>query len=217
MKVEKSKDAKGTSFIRIFRMVNAVKKGEGEIVFPSWKNEADPFFKMKKSSGGYWVVIDPMDSEDFTVGDLSRYDKRVESLTLFVIEGKVRNQSKFIKKYIKIRFIILDEDEVKVAEQDAICGCVVDREELKKQPPEFFKGDMMIKPETEREMITPPGWETPFMVIFKNLSSRAKDFKYEILEAPNLYPLDEPVAYWEKEKVKEVIDEVQNIASTPNK
>jgi hypothetical protein len=29
--------------------------------------------------------------------------------------------------------------------------------------------------------------------------------------------LDEPVAYWEKEKVKEVIDEVQNIASTPNK
>ncbi len=45
---------------------------------------------------------------------------------------------------------------------------------------------MMIKPQTEQEMITPSGKTTPFMVIFKDLPSRAKDFKYEILEAPNL-------------------------------
>ena len=98
----------------------------------------------------------------------------------------MKNQSKSTKKYVKIRISIFDEDKVKVAEQDAICGRVVGREELKKQPPEFFKGDMMIKPETEQEMITPPGKATPFMVIFKDLPSRAKDFKYEILEAPNL-------------------------------
>jgi hypothetical protein len=104
-----------------------------------------------------------------------------------------------------------------VGEQDAICARVVTREELKKQPPEFFNGDVMIKPETEQEMLTPPGKITPFMVIFKDLPSRAKDFKYEFLEAPNLYPLEEPVAYWKKEKVKEVIEEIQNITSTPNK
>jgi hypothetical protein len=45
---------------------------------------------------------------------------------------------------------------------------------------------MMIKPETEQEMNTAPDKTTPFMVIFKDLPSRAKDFKYEILEAPNL-------------------------------
>ena len=69
----KNSDAKGISLIRIFRMVNAIKKGEGEIAFLSWKNEAELFFKMKKSSGGYWVIIDLMDDlmdfEDLVIGD----------------------------------------------------------------------------------------------------------------------------------------------------
>jgi predicted Zn finger-like uncharacterized protein len=133
-----------------------------------------------------WNQIWGVEKEDLSVGDLSRYDEQVEGLTLFIIEGKVRNQSKFTKKYIKMRIIIFDEDKVKVAEQDAICGRVIAREELKNQPAEFFEGDMVIKPQTEQEMITPSGKTTPFMVIFKDLSSRAKDFKYEILEAPNL-------------------------------
>jgi predicted Zn finger-like uncharacterized protein len=133
-----------------------------------------------------WNQVWGVEKEDLNVGDLSRYDEQVEDFTLFIIEGKVKNQSKSAKKYIKVRIVIFDEDKLKVAEQDAICGRVVGREELKKQPPEFFKGDMMIKPETEQEMITPPGKATPFMVIFKDLPSRAKDFKYEILEAPNL-------------------------------
>jgi hypothetical protein len=85
-----------------------------------------------------------------------------------------------------VRITIYDEEKVKVAEQDAICGRVIPREELKNQPPEFFKGDMVVKPQTEQEMVTPSGKATPFMVIFKDLPSRAKDFKYEILEAPNL-------------------------------
>ncbi len=133
-----------------------------------------------------WNQIWGVEKEDLSIGDLSRYDEQVEGLSLFIIEGKVKNQSKFTKKYIKIRIIIFDEEKLKVAEQDAICGRIVDREALKNLPAEFFKGDMMIKPETEGEMITPSGKATPFMVIFKDLPSRAKDFKYEILEAPNL-------------------------------
>jgi predicted Zn finger-like uncharacterized protein len=133
-----------------------------------------------------WSQMWGVEKEDLNVGDLSRYDEQVEGLTLFIIEGKVKNQSRFAKKYIKIRIIILDEDKVKVAEQDAICGRVIPREQLKNQPAEFFEGDMVIKPQTEQEMITPSGKAAPFMVIFKDLSSRAKDFKYEILEAPNL-------------------------------
>jgi len=57
---------------------------------------------------------------------------------------------------------------------------------LKNLPAEFFQGDMVVKPQTEQEMVVPSGKTTPFMVIFKDLSSRAKDFKYEIVEAPNL-------------------------------
>jgi hypothetical protein len=133
-----------------------------------------------------WNQIWGFEKEDLSVGNLSRYDEEVEGLTLFIIEGKVTNQSKFTKKFIKVRITIYDEEKLKVAEQDAICGHVINREELKSQPPEFFKGDMVIKPQTEQEMVTPSGKTTPFMVIFKDLPSRAKDFKYEILEAPNL-------------------------------
>jgi hypothetical protein len=127
-----------------------------------------------------------LEKEDLSVGDLSRFDEQVEGLTLFVIEGKVTNQSKSTKKHIKVRITIYDEEKLKVAEQDAICGSIIHRGELKNQPAEFFKGDMVIKPQTEQEMVTPPGKATPFMVIFKDLPSRAKDFKYEIIEAPNL-------------------------------
>jgi len=133
-----------------------------------------------------WNQIWGLEKEDLSVGDLSRYDEEIEGLIFSIIEGKVTNHSKFTKKYIKIRIIIYDEEKIKVAEQDAICGRVINREELKSQPPEFFKGDMVIKPQTEQEMVTPSGKATPFMVIFKDLPSRAKDFKYEFLEAPNL-------------------------------
>ena len=139
-----------------------------------------------KKMNDLWTQLWGVEKEDLSVGDLSRYDEQVEGLTLFIIEGKVKNQSKFTKKYIKVRIIIFDEDKAKLAEQDAICGRIIPREELKNLPPEFFQGDMVIKPQTEQEMVTPSGKTTPFMVIFKDLSSRAKDFKYEIVEAPNL-------------------------------
>ena len=139
-----------------------------------------------KKINDLWSQLWGVEKEDLSVGELSRYDEQVGGLTLFIIEGKVKNQSRFTKKYIKIRITIFDEDKAKVGEQDAVCGRIIPREELKNQPPEFFQGDMMIKPQTEQELVTPPGKTVPFMVIFKDLSSRAKDFKYEIVEAPNL-------------------------------
>jgi hypothetical protein len=133
-----------------------------------------------------WSQILGTKEGGLVVGDLSGYQEKIGEVPLFIIEGKVKNQSKFTKKYIKIGVVIFDEDKLKVAEKEAVCGRIIARGELKNLPPEFFKGEMVIKPEREQEMITPPGKETPFMVIFKDLPSRAKDFKYEILEAPNL-------------------------------
>jgi hypothetical protein len=133
-----------------------------------------------------WNKIWGIEGEDLVVGDLSRYDETIGDIPFFIIEGKVKNQSKFTKKYIKIGVVIFDEDKLKVAEKEAVCGRVIARGELKNQSAEFFKGEMVVKPETEQEMVTPSGKETPFMVIFKDLPSRAKDFKCEILEAPNL-------------------------------
>jgi hypothetical protein len=133
-----------------------------------------------------WNQIWGVEEGDLIVGDLSGYQEKIGDIPFFVIEGKVKNQSKFAKKYIKIEVVIFDENKVKVAEKEAICGRVITREELKRQPEEFFKGEMVIKPETEQEMITPSGKAAPFMLIFKDLPSRAKDFEPKILEAPNL-------------------------------
>jgi predicted Zn finger-like uncharacterized protein len=133
-----------------------------------------------------WNQIWGIEKGDLTVGDLSGYDEKIGETPLFIIEGKVKNQSKFTKKHIKIRVVIFDQDKLKVAEKEAICGRIIRRGELKKQPVEFFKGEMVIKPQTKQEMVTPSGKSTPFMVIFKDPPSQAKEFKVEIVEAPNL-------------------------------
>jgi predicted Zn finger-like uncharacterized protein len=133
-----------------------------------------------------WNQIWGVEKEDLIVGDLGGYEEKMGEIPLFIIEGKVKNQSRFTKKHIKIRVVIFDQDKLKVAEKEAICGRTIGRGDLKRQPVEFFRGEMVIKPQTKQEMAVPSGNATPFMVIFKDLPSQAKEFKVEILEAPNL-------------------------------
>ena len=133
-----------------------------------------------------WNQIWGVEKEDLIVGDLSGYDEKIGETPLFIIEGKVKNQSHFTKRHIKIKVVIFDQDKLKVAEKEAICGRIIGRGELKKQPAEFFRGEIMIKPQTKQEMVTPSGKATPFMVVFKDPPSQAKEFKVEIVEAPNL-------------------------------
>jgi hypothetical protein len=133
-----------------------------------------------------WDQIWGMKQEDLVVGDLSRYDEKVGEFSLSVIEGKVRNQSSSAKRYIKIKVVIFDQNKDKVAEKETLCGLNMGRGDLKNLPPDFFKGEMLIQPQTPREMIIPSGKDAPFMVIFKDLSSQAKEFKVEISEAPKL-------------------------------
>jgi len=142
-------------------------------------------YPVKKSSE-LWSQILGTEGEDLIFVDMSGYEEKIGDVSLFVIEGKVKNQSKFTKKYIKIKIIIFDQDKLKVAEKEAICGRTIGRGELNQQPVKFFEEEMVVKPQTTEEMVTPPGKAAPFMVIFKDLPSQAKDFKREIVEAPNL-------------------------------
>jgi predicted Zn finger-like uncharacterized protein len=142
-------------------------------------------YPIKKSSE-LWNQIWGTEEENLVFGAFDGYEEKIGDVPLFVIEGKVKNQSKFTKKYIKIRIVMFDQDKLKVAEKEAICGRTIGRGELSQQPEEFFKEEMVVKPQTKEEMVTPPGKAAPFMVIFKDLPSQAKDFKSEIVEAPNL-------------------------------
>jgi len=133
-----------------------------------------------------WNQIWGIEREDLIVEGLNGYEEKMGEVSLFVIEGKVKNQSQYTKKHIKIRVVIFNEDKLKVDQKEAICGHIISREELKKQPLEFFREEMVIQPKTDQERITPSGQTTSFMVIFKDPPSQAKEFKVEIVEAPNL-------------------------------
>ena len=140
-----------------------------------------PIQKIEELWGKVWGT----EKEGLNVGDLTGYEEKVGDMSLFVIEGKVSNQSRFTKKQIKVKVVLFDQDKVKMAEKEAICGRVLSRQELKSQPPAFFKGEMIIKPQTEKETVVSAGKVAPFMVIFRDPLSQAREFKVEIIEAPN--------------------------------
>jgi hypothetical protein len=133
-----------------------------------------------------WQQIWGSEKEGLIVRDLNRYEERIGEVSVYVIGGKVDNQSRVTKKHIKIKVALFDQKKAKLAEKETFCGRTIGREELKNLPEAFFKGDMVIRPKTERDMITPPGKSVPFVVIFKNLPDEAKEFQVEIVESPNL-------------------------------
>jgi len=133
-----------------------------------------------------WETLWKTERQGLVVRDLNWYEEKVGETSVLVIEGTVSNQSRFTKKYIKLEMAILDRTRTEIANKKVICGPVISREELKKLPPAFFEGELVIKPQTEKETIVPKDKSIPFMVIFKDLSSQPNDWKYQIVEAPNL-------------------------------
>ena len=136
----------------------------------------------------YWNQLWGTEIEGLTVRDLNGYEEKVRGVRVFIIAGKVNNESRSTRKHIRIRVVIFDENKNKVAEKEALCGRALSREELENQPIAFYRSDMIIQPESARERVAPSGNACPFMIIFKDkdLSDQAKEFKVEILEAPSL-------------------------------
>lgn len=132
-----------------------------------------------------WNQIWGTENEGLVVGSLNGYEEKIGEVPLLIIEGKVSNHSGVTRRHVKIRVAVFDQEKVKVAEKEAVCGRILSRGELKNLQASFFKGEMVNEPK-EEEMITPPGKAIPFMVIFKDLSNQAKEFKVEIVEAPSL-------------------------------
>ena len=139
-----------------------------------------------KQVTGLWDRLWKTEREGLIIGDLNGYEEKLGELPLYVIEGKVKNQSRFTKKYIKVKVVIVDQDKTEVAEKVVLCGPTLSREDLKKLPPGFFESGAGIKPPAEKETMVPADKSISFMVIFKDVSSQAKEFKVQIAEAPNL-------------------------------
>lgn len=134
-----------------------------------------------------WRELWGREKQGLLVGDFNRYEETIAGgVPISVIEGKVTNQSGSTKRFVRLRVVIYDSEKNRIAQREAICGRSVPRPEMKLLPPEAFGGEKVFKPDFEREMMLPPGKSAPFVVAFKDLPPHAKEFKVEILEAPNL-------------------------------
>lgn len=134
----------------------------------------------------WWEKLLGTEKEGLVVKDLSGYEEKLGDISLFIIEGKVENQSQKAKQSVRVKVTIFDQNKMKVMEKEALCGVTISRGDLKTLPPNFFAGEMILRPKTEKEVTVPSGKTIPFMVMFKDLPAHAKEFKVEIVEAPSL-------------------------------
>jgi len=139
-----------------------------------------------KQISGLWNRIWGTEKEGLVVGGLSGYEEKIGDMTLYVVDGKVYNQSSTAKKYIKIKVGLFDENKTKIAEKESVCGNIITPADLKNMPRSFFEGEIVIQPQTPADRVVGPGKGAPFIVAFRDLSGQAKGFKVEIVEAPNL-------------------------------
>jgi len=133
---------------------------------------------------GLWNQILGIEKKGLILKDLNGYEEKVKDLSLFVIEGKVENQSSKDRKHVKVKVVIFDQLKKEVASKETFCGRTLSREDWKVLPSEFFEGDMSIHPKSPKERLVPAGKSAPFMVVFKDIPPQAKEFKVEIVEAP---------------------------------
>lgn len=139
-----------------------------------------------KRATQWWEMLWGTERKGLIVKDLTGYEEKIGEFPVYIIEGKVDNQSQKVKKRIKVKVTIFDQNRMKVAEKETLCGLTIGQGDLRSLPSDFFSGEMILQPKTEKEMIAPSGKTIPFMVIFKDLPAQAKEFKVEIIEAPSL-------------------------------
>lgn len=139
-----------------------------------------------KKFSDLWNRVLGKEKEGLIIGNLNGYEEKVGEHSIFIIEGKINNQSRYTKKHVKLKISIFDRNKTKVAEKEIIGGKALTRDELKSLSAEFLKGDLVIKPKSDRESIIESGKEAPFMVIFKDIPPNATEFSVEIVEAPNI-------------------------------
>jgi predicted Zn finger-like uncharacterized protein len=133
-----------------------------------------------------WNRIWGTEKEGLALRDLNQYEETVGNTPFLIIEGKVANQSAINKRHIKVRVVIFDQNKVKIAEKEVFCGRTLTPDEFKNLPPDFFKSDLVVLPKSEGDKVVTSGKSSPFIVIFRDLGGRAKEFGVEILEAPSL-------------------------------
>ena len=116
--------------------------------------------------------------------DLEGYKDTIGKVPVFVITGKVLNDTNKTKKHVRIKAVLLNDKNRVLDEKETLCGSYFSKEDLKKLPPRFTRGDFRVRPRSN-QMSVAPRTTVPFIVIFPNMPPDANEFQVEIVEAPN--------------------------------
>jgi len=131
-----------------------------------------------------WEDIRGIERGSLTFSDLEGYKDTIGEVPVFVITGKILNETNKTKEHVRIRAILLNDKNKLLDEKQTLCGSYFTKEDLKKLPPRFTRGDFRIRP-VPSQMRVAPRMSVPFIVIFPNMPPDANEFQVEIVEAPN--------------------------------
>lgn len=132
-----------------------------------------------------WENIRGIERGSLSFSDLDGYKDTIGEVPVFVITGKILNETNRTKKHVRIKAILLNNKNKVLDEKQTLCGNYFSNEELKKLPPRFIRGDFKMRPPAPDKMRVAPRMTVPFIVIFPNMSPDAQEFEVEIIEAPN--------------------------------
>ncbi len=132
-----------------------------------------------------WENIRGIERGSLSFSDLEGYKETIGEVPVFVITGKILNDTNKTKKHVRIKAILLNDKNKVLDEKQTLCGTYFTNEELKQLPPRFIRGDFKMRPPAPNKMRVAPQMTVPFIVIFPNMSPDAQEFEVEIIEAPN--------------------------------
>jgi hypothetical protein len=131
-----------------------------------------------------WDSIRGIERGSLSFSDLEGYKDTIDDVPVFVITGKIVNDTNKTKKHVRIRATLLNPKNKVLDEKQTLCGIYFTKEALRKLSPRFTRGNFSIRPRPS-QMRAAPGMSIPFVVIFPNMPPDANEFQVEILEAPN--------------------------------
>lgn len=156
-----------------------------ELSLPEIPGNIPPFIKsVPEKVQSLWDSVRGIERGSLSFSDLEGYKDTIGEVPVFVITGKVMNETNKTKKLVRVKATLLDNKNKVLDEKQILCGTEFKKEDLKKLPPRFVRGDFKIRP-LPNQMLVAPRASIPFVVIFPNMSPQAQEFQVEILESPN--------------------------------
>lgn len=139
-----------------------------------------------EKASGLWEDVIGFRKEDLELSDLQGSEDMIGQHRVYIIKGNVTNKSTRVRKYVKLKVVILDQAGNRIKETTVFCGNVFTREELEKLAPRFFTGDETLPPKRPKDTIVGANETISFMAIFSGLPREGRSFKVEKLEAPGV-------------------------------